>query len=95
VTELESSIRAIVVAVVEELLARRDAPVSELTVVEWARRHSLSTTTVYQAIRDGRLDAKRYGRAVRVPASAEMRRPTSKRDAVASARAKLLRPRTA
>lgn len=68
--ELETLLRRIVREELEQLLAARDRDATPdlLTVRSYAERHSISQSTVRQAIRDGRLQAQRIGRAVRVPA---------------------------
>lgn len=44
----------------------------EVTVAEFARRRGLGVSTVRGAIRDGRVTARRTGRAVRVAADAQI-----------------------
>jgi excisionase family DNA binding protein len=63
-----------------------------LTVADYARRHSISQGTVRSAIREGVLPARRIGRALRIPATAEIGKPArnATSDATARARLKLL-----
>lgn len=70
-TDIEALIRSIVR---DELAKARPANDGSryVTVAEYARSHSISASTVRDAIRDGRLDSIRIGRAVRVPAGAEI-----------------------
>ncbi len=74
---LETVIESVVRRVVrEELAAARAAPADELlTMAEFARRHSISESTVRAAIRAGRLPAVKIGRAVRVRADAQIGEP--------------------
>lgn len=52
------------------------APADELvTMATFARRRSISESTVRAAIRDGRLPAEKIGRAVRVRADAQIGKP--------------------
>jgi excisionase family DNA binding protein len=61
--------RAVRRAVRDELAARQ--PTAELvTIAAFARQRSISIGTVRNAIRDGRLEATKIGRAVRVRADA-------------------------
>lgn len=52
--------------------AARPANDEYLTVAEYARRYAISESTVRTAIREGRLEHTRIGRAVRVPAAAKI-----------------------
>ena len=73
--DFEKSIRAIVRSiVVEELRAATPPPPEWLDVAAYARRWSISTTTVRRAITERRLASMRIGRAVRVRADAEIAR---------------------
>jgi excisionase family DNA binding protein len=65
-----------------------EAPAELVTVAEYARIRSVATSTVRRAIREGRLDATRIGRAVRVRADAEIGAPT--RTATTTPRARAL-----
>jgi excisionase family DNA binding protein len=88
VTDIEQQIRDIVR---DELAKQRPAAndADHLTVADYARRYSISERTVRDAVRDGRLEHVRIGRAVRVPASAKIERRAP--DAATSrARLKLL-----
>jgi len=71
VSELEDMLRRLIR---EELAkARNDekpAAAVYITAAEYAGRHSISLSTVREALSDGRLPAMRIGRAVRVEASA-------------------------
>lgn len=73
-SELEDLIRKIV----RDELAKAAKPANDeherLTVAEYARRWSISTSTVRAAIREGRLQHSRVGRAVRIPAGARIGR---------------------
>jgi excisionase family DNA binding protein len=78
-------------AIVRRVLAERDSqPANDahVTVAEYARRRSISESTVRQAIRANRLPCLRVGRAVRVPADEEI--APAVRDTTQRARAKLL-----
>jgi excisionase family DNA binding protein len=67
-----------VVGRVVDHLAGRPEPGPELiTMREFARRHSISETTVRAMIKDGRLDAVKIGAAVRVRANAQIGKPAS------------------
>jgi excisionase family DNA binding protein len=71
VSDLEAMIRAIV----RDELAKAKPPANDgehLTVAAYAARLSISERTVRDAIRDGRLDHARIGRAVRIPAGAKI-----------------------
>ena len=73
---LESILRKIIR---EELRAELDARAqpapTQITAAAYAQLHGISLTTVRAAIRDGRLPAERFGRAVRVPAAAKIGKP--------------------
>lgn len=83
--DFAAALRPLVAELVAEQLAKlREAPAAELvTVDEYARRRSISTSTVRAAIREGRLLVERIGRAVRVPAAAAIARPPSSAAAAA------------
>lgn len=71
--DLEVALRAAVVAIVREERANASPAQAELvTVAEYARRRSISESTVRKAIREGRLEVTRVGRAVRVSADAQV-----------------------
>lgn len=74
VTDFESQLRRLVVSIVGEVLAARDQRQEprHVTVAEYARRLSVSERTVRDAIREGRLEHVRVGRAVRVPGDARI-----------------------
>lgn len=73
-SDLESIIRTIVRDELER--ATRPAPaVEQVTAAEYARRRSISVSTVRAAIAEGRLQAVKIGRAVRIPANAEIGKP--------------------
>lgn len=57
----------------------------QVTIAEYARQRSISTSTVRKAIREERLRCIRVGRAVRVPADAEIGSPSSPTRAPATA----------
>jgi len=46
-----------------------------ITIAEYARRRSISQSTVRAAIRDGRLPSSRIGRAIRIDTRAEIAEP--------------------
>lgn len=76
-TDLNDTIRQIVRDEVQRLLSTKDAPRTDpnyVTVNDYARQRSISTSTVRAAIRDGRLAAMRIGRSVRISADAEIGR---------------------
>lgn len=91
--DFERDIRELVRVVVREELAAAPKAAEYVTVVEYARRHSISETTTRLAIAEGRLPAIRIGRLVRVRPDAPIGRPASKRDAAAAARSRLLVPK--
>lgn len=71
-TDLEETIRAIVRdELAKQKPANEDAS-AYLTVDEYARRWSLSTSTVREAIREGRLAVERVGRAIRIQSNARI-----------------------
>lgn len=90
-TDFERALRPLIERVVREVLSERDKPASDahLTVAEYARRYSISQSTVRAAIREKRLEHTRIGRAVRIPADARIS-SSSVDDARAAARLKLL-----
>lgn len=70
VTDLESTIRAIVR---DELAKQKPAnDIEHVSIAEYARRWSLSTRTVRDAIHDGRLDATKIGRVYRIALNAKI-----------------------
>lgn len=73
-SSLEDEIRRIVREELAKMQPANDE-LEQLTVAEYARRWSLSTSTVRQAIRDERLPVTRIGRAVRVAAGATIGPP--------------------
>jgi excisionase family DNA binding protein len=85
VIDLEAEIERVVRRVLAETAPAND---THLTVAEYARRWSLSTSTVRIAIREKRLPCVRVGRAVRVPSEAKIARPV--KTTAARADAKLL-----
>lgn len=62
------------------LRADESTAAQHVTVAAYAKAHSLSQSTVRVHIREGRLDAIRVGRAVRVRADASIGRPNAPRD---------------
>lgn len=87
---VDAALRAMIAEIVRDELARQlAAPAEHLTVAEYARRHSISQGTVRSAIREGVLPATKIGRAIRIPASAEIGRPVTSRVADATTRARL------
>ena len=77
-TDLEKSLRDMVRSlIVEELRNAAPPPAEHISVNAYARRWSLSPTTVRRAIADKRLPAQRIGRAVRVRADAKIERRTT------------------
>lgn len=86
-SDLETLIRQLV----RDELAKRDikpANDTNITVADYARKYSLSQSTVRAAIRDNRLQHIRIGRAVRIPVDAKIGTPA--RATLSRARAKLL-----
>jgi excisionase family DNA binding protein len=85
VTDLETMLRRIAREEAERVLTERDlrAPSEQVTAAEFARRRSLSVSTVRAAIADGRLQAVKIGRAVRIPANAEIGKPAKPHAAAA------------
>lgn len=89
---LDAQIRAIVRDEIQRALADLGASAAPelVTMAEYARARSISVTTVRAAIRDGRLEAHRIGRAVRVRARDEIARPVgAQTDRSEAARRKL------
>ncbi len=68
---LENVLEAIVRRVLREELAAMK-PAGLLTVEDYALAQAISQSTVRAAIRDGRLEVTRIGRAVRVASGAEI-----------------------
>ena len=66
---IEDNLEAIVRRVVREELAAAK-PQALVTIAAYAAAHSISTSTVRAAIREGRLSATRIGRAIRINAEA-------------------------
>ena len=65
----------------EELAAQQPQRSADLVTIDaYAAARSISRSTVRQAIRDGRLPATRFGRAVRVDARVEIGEPGKKQD---------------
>lgn len=85
-SDLEQLIRQIVRDELAKAKPANDAALEYLTVAEYARRLSVSERTVRDAIREGRLEHERIGRAVRVPSAAHIER----RQDPATARARLV-----
>lgn len=68
-TGIEAGLRALVAEVVREELAKATPASSApqlVTVAEYARRCSISQSTVRAAIREGKLAITRIGRSVRI-----------------------------
>lgn len=87
-SELEDIIRRIVR---DELGAQKKPAndvVENITVAEYARRNSISESTIRHAIGEKRLECVRIGRAVRIPATARI--TPAVRDATDRARLRLL-----
>jgi hypothetical protein len=74
--QLLDEVRALRAEVAEIRASRIEA--QEITIQAYAESRSISPQTVRAAIGDGRLPAKRYGRAVRVPANAEIGAPVER-----------------
>ena len=93
---LEAVIESVVRRVVrEELAAARAAPADEMvTIATFARMRAISKSTVRAAIRDGRLQATKIGRAVRVRANAQIGEPTVGTDTPAARAARILGERS-
>lgn len=78
--DLEAAVRAVVR---DELERRAGGAGAELvTVAAYAGRRSISKSTVRAAIADGRLEAVKIGRSVRIPANAAIERPARAADEV-------------
>lgn len=95
-SDVEKSLESLVERVVRKVLAERDIkPANEpnlVTVAEYARTRSISESTVRQALAENRLDKTKIGRAVRIPANAEIRKRQPTEDAITEhARLVLLR----
>lgn len=74
---LETALEAMIERVVRKVMREREeiapAPAEELvTMATFARRRSISESTVRAAIRSGQLPAVKIGRAVRVRADAQI-----------------------
>jgi excisionase family DNA binding protein len=77
-----------------QALAAATAAPELITAAEFARRRSISISTVRAAIRERRLDVTRIGRAVRIAADAQIRvADAAIAEATEAARSKLLRAR--
>jgi excisionase family DNA binding protein len=83
---LRSLVREEAREAMREVLAARAAGVDELvTIAAFARARSISPSTVRKALRDGRLDATRIGRSIRIHAGASIRpRSAARADADAA-----------
>lgn len=77
VIDLDAHVRALVREELAAALANRDAATGPVLVTmdAYARARSISLSTVRAAIRDGRLEAHRIGRAVRVRSTDEIAQP--------------------
>lgn len=93
---LEVVIESVVRRVVrEELAAARAAPADEMvTIATFARMRAISKSTVRAAIREGRLQATKIGRAVRVRANAQIGEPAAGTDTPAARAARILGERS-
>jgi excisionase family DNA binding protein len=93
---LEAVIESVVRRVVrEELAASRAAPADEMvTIATFARMRAISKSTVRAAIREGRLQATRIGRAVRVRANAQIGEPMAGKDTPAARAARIFGDRS-
>ncbi len=67
---LREMIRKIVREEIEAVDSTKPGQLGQLTVADYAKKWSISTSTVRQAIREKRLKATRIGRAVRIAADA-------------------------
>jgi len=77
-----------------QALAAATAAPELITAAEYARRYSISISTVRAAIREHRLDVTRIGRAVRIAADATIHAADAEiAEATEVARRKLLRAR--
>jgi len=80
---VEKALDAVIESVVrrvmrEELAAVRATPADEMLTIEtFARMRAISKSTVRAAIRGGRLQATRIGRAVRVRSDAQIGEPAA------------------
>lgn len=74
--DLKDALRPLVAELVAELAKPPANDVDALTVAHYARRWSISESTVRVAIREGRLEHVRIGRSVRIPTSARIQPPS-------------------
>jgi excisionase family DNA binding protein len=74
VADLESIVRSIVREELERARMTAAPSVEALTAAAYAKRWSISVSTVRAAIREGRLASVKIGRAVRIPHGAEIAR---------------------
>jgi excisionase family DNA binding protein len=94
VIDFEAMLRPMIAELVREELAkaRPGASPDLVTVAEYARRRSISPSTVRHAIAEHRLQVTRIGRAVRVRADAEIgQRPSAQAVATAARDVRRLR----
>lgn len=93
---LEALVERVVRQVVrEELAAARAASADEMvTIATFARMRAISKSTVRAAIREGRLQATKIGRAVRVRANAQIGEPAAGTDTPAARAARILGERS-
>ena len=80
---IEALIRKLVREEIHAELAKTTPPpaTSYVSIAEYAKARSISTSTVRNAIRNGRLPAMKIGAAVRVQRDAEIGRPVQPRSA--------------
>jgi excisionase family DNA binding protein len=74
---IREMVRSEVKAEVARLLSAAPAQPTHVSVAEYAATRSISSSTVRNAIRQGRLPALRIGTAVRVPVDVEIGRPAN------------------
>jgi len=90
-TAFEQQLRELVRSILrEELAAATPTTPDHVTVAEYARARSISESTVRVAIREGRLEVVRIGRAVRVPRDAAIGKRAKAVTVTDRARLKLL-----
>lgn len=75
---IEGQLRELIVSILRDELAKLRPESSEhVTVSQYARRWSISESTVRLAIREKRLAIKRVGRVIRIHPDAEITRNTA------------------
>jgi excisionase family DNA binding protein len=81
VSDLASELERVIRAIVRDEMGKARAEAAahpfpdHITAKEYARRFSISVSTVLDAVHDGRLSAVRIGRVIRIPSDASMAKP--------------------